>query len=105
MALHVFVFLLVVCVLLTLARFGRLEWFQLRPSSSQDEAKCSRFPRLLKPRSPDDCPACCLASPPSSAEVPVHPWASMDELSGSRPFAVRLAAPRSQPDATPLCIA
>jgi hypothetical protein len=76
MALHVFVFLLVVCLLLTLARLGRLEWFQLRPSSSQDGAKCSRFPRLLKPRSPDDCPACRLASPPSSAvvPVPVRPW-------------------------------
>ena len=51
MALHVFVFvfLLVVCLLLTLARLGRLEWFQLRPSSSQDGAKCSRFPRRLKP--------------------------------------------------------
>jgi IS1 family transposase len=76
MALHVFVFLLVVCLLLTLARLGRLEWFQLRPSCSQDGAKCSRFPRLLKPRSPDDCPACRLASPPSSAvvPVPVRPW-------------------------------
>jgi hypothetical protein len=78
MALHVFVFvfLLVVCLLLTLARLGRLERFQLRPSSSQDGAKCSRSPRLLKPRSPDDCPACRLASPPSSAAVPVpvRPW-------------------------------
>jgi hypothetical protein len=71
MALPMFVLLLVVCLLLTLARLGRLEWFQLRPSSSQDGAKCSRFFRLLKPRGPDDCPACRLASPPSSAVVPV----------------------------------
>lgn len=46
MALHVFVFLLVVCLLLNLALLWRLEWFQLRPSPSQDGAKCSRFPRL-----------------------------------------------------------
>src|SRR5215831_8507693 len=35
MALHVFVFLLVVCLLLSLARFGRLDWLRLRPSSSR----------------------------------------------------------------------
>ena len=70
MAFHVFVFLLVVCLLLSLARLGRLGWFPLRPSSSKSGAKRSRLPRLLKPRSPDDCPACRLASPASSALVP-----------------------------------
>jgi hypothetical protein len=55
MALHVFAFLLVVCLLFTLARLGRLVWFLLRPTSSQDAAKRTMLPRLLKPRSPDDC--------------------------------------------------
>jgi hypothetical protein len=84
MALHVFVFLLVVCLLLSLVLLWRLHWFQLRPSSSQDGAKCSRFPRLLKPRSPDDCPACRLASPPSSAVVPVRPWHEGKSRRGAR---------------------
>jgi len=74
MALHVllFVFLLVVCILLTLARLGRLDWFPRRPSSSWGEARRTRVQRLLKPRSPDDCPACRLASPASSAGVPTE---------------------------------
>jgi hypothetical protein len=64
MALHVFVFvfLLVVCFLLSLALLWRLGWFPVRPSSSKGAAKRSRLHRLLKPRSPDDCPACRLAS-------------------------------------------
>jgi hypothetical protein len=67
MALHVF--LLVVCILLTLALLWRLDWFPRRPSSSWGEVKRSRVQRLLKPRSPDDCPACRCASPASSAGV------------------------------------
>src|SRR5260221_1709325 len=78
MALHVFVFLLVVCLLLSLARLGRLDWFPLRPSSSRGGAKRPTLPRLLKPRSPADCPTCRLASPASSgvepAPAPVRPW-------------------------------
>jgi hypothetical protein len=55
MVLHVFVFLLVVCLLLSLARLGRHDWLHLRPSSSRGGAKRSTLHRLLKPRSPDDC--------------------------------------------------
>jgi hypothetical protein len=69
MALHVYVFLLVVC-LLSLARLGRLDWFDLQPSSSRGGAKRTALHRLLKPRSPDDCPACRLASTPSSGGEP-----------------------------------
>src|SRR5215469_14816805 len=59
MALHVFVyvFLLAACLLLSLALFWRLDWFRLRPSPSRGEAKRTTLQRLLKPRSPDDCPA------------------------------------------------
>ena len=67
MALHVFVFvfLLVVCLFLFLALLWRLDWFPFRPSSSRGGAKRSTLHRLLKPRSPDDCPACHLGSTPS----------------------------------------
>ena len=87
MALHVFVFLLVVCLLLSLARLGRLGWFPLRSSSLREKAKRSTLQRLLKPRSPDDCPACCLASTPSSggeqAPLPVRPWREMKSRRGA----------------------
>jgi hypothetical protein len=77
MSLHVFVFLLVVC-LLCLARLGRLDWFPLGPSSSKSVAKRTTLHRLLKPRCPDDCPACRLASAASSggepASLPVRLW-------------------------------
>ena len=70
MALHVF--LLVVCILLTLALLWHLDWFPGRPSSSWGEVRRTSVQHLLKPRSPDDCPACRLASPASSAGVPTE---------------------------------
>ena len=66
MAFHVFVFLLVVCLLLSLALLWRLYWLHLQPSHSRGGAKRTTLHRLLKPRSPHDCPACRLASTPSS---------------------------------------
>jgi hypothetical protein len=57
MSFQIFLFLLVVSLLLSLARLGRLNWFPLRPSSSQGMAKRTTLHRLLKPRTPDDCPA------------------------------------------------
>ena len=86
MSLHVFVFLLVVC-LLCLARLGRLDWFHLRPSSSKGMAKRTTLHRLLKPRTPDDCPACRLGSTPSSgagpAPAPVRPWSEVKSPRGA----------------------
>ena len=77
MALHVFVFLLVVCFFLSLALLWRLGWFHLRTSSSRAEAKRTTLHRLLKPRTPLDCSACRLASTRSSgvraAPAPVRP--------------------------------
>jgi IS1 family transposase len=83
MALHMF--LLVVCILLTLALLWRLDWFPRRPSSSWGEVKRTRVQRLLKPRSPDDCPACRCASPASSAGVPapVRPWSEVKSRRGA----------------------
>jgi hypothetical protein len=87
MALHVYVFLLVVRLFLLLALLWQLDWFALRPSSSPGGAKRSRLPRLLKPRTPDDCPAGRLASPASSAgvpaPVPVRPWREVKSRRGA----------------------
>src|SRR5260221_14753130 len=88
MALHVFVFvfLLVVCFLLSLALLWRLGWFPVRPSSSKGAAKRSRLHRLLKPRSPDDCPACRLVSTAlvggGPAPLPVRPWSEVKSRRG-----------------------
>jgi hypothetical protein len=46
MAVHVYVFLLVACLLLSLARLGRLCLFPLRPSTSRGGAKRSALHRL-----------------------------------------------------------
>ncbi len=85
MALHVFVFLLVVFLLLSVALLWRLDWFPLRPPSSKGGAKRSTLPRLLKPRSPDDCPACRLGSTVSSGggPAPVRPWSEMKSRRGA----------------------
>ena len=47
MALHVFVFLFVCCLLISLALLWRLDWFPLRPSSSRGRAKRSTLHRSL----------------------------------------------------------
>jgi IS1 family transposase len=82
-----FVFLLMVCLLLCLAMLWRLDWYPLRPSSSTGAAKRSRLHRLLKPRTPDDCPACRLASTASSGggpgPAPVRPWREMKSRRGA----------------------
>jgi IS1 family transposase len=76
-----FVFLFLVCLLLSLALLWRLDWFHARPSYLRGGAKCGRLQRLLKPRSPDDCPACRLASPASSGgeptPTPARPWSEV----------------------------
>jgi len=85
MALHVF--LRVVCLLLSVALLWRLDWLPLRPSHSRGGAKRSTLHRLLKPRSPDDCPACRLGSAaPSGAgpvPVPVRPWPEVKSRRGA----------------------
>jgi hypothetical protein len=87
MSLYVFKYLFVVCLLLSLALLWRLDWFHLRPSSSRGEAKRSTLQRLLKPRSPDDCPACRLASTSSSgagpSPLPVRPWREVKSRRGA----------------------
>ena len=58
------------------------------PAQSRAAAKMrTTLHRLLKPRSPHDCPACRLASTPSSgggpAPVPVRPWSEMKSRRGA----------------------
>jgi transposase-like protein/IS1 family transposase len=83
----VFMFLLVVCLLLSLALLWRLDWFPLWSASTKGAAKRSRFPRLLKPRCPDDCPACLLTSTPSSGRGPasgaVQHWREVKSRRGA----------------------
>jgi hypothetical protein len=87
MTFHVYVFLLVVCLQLSLARLGRLCWFHLQPSHSAVASRHSPVHRLLKPRSPDDCPACRLTSTPSTAvrpaSAPVRPWCEVKSRRGA----------------------
>src|SRR5437868_3496820 len=87
MPLHEFVFLLVVCLLLSLALRWCLDRFHVRSSSSKGVTKRTRLDRLLKPRTPDDCPACRLASPPpldgGPAPVPVRPWCEVKSRRGA----------------------
>ena len=89
MTLHLFVlvFLLAVCLIISLARLWHLDWFPLRPASSKGAAKRTMLPRLLKPRTPDDCPACRLASPASSTGGPapllVPPWREVKSRRGA----------------------
>jgi IS1 family transposase len=87
MALHLFVFLLVVCLLLSLALLRRLGWLHLRPFHSPGAAKRSTFQRLLKPRCPNDCPACRLAStaPAIVEQLPllVRPWREVRSRRGA----------------------
>jgi hypothetical protein len=87
MALHLFVFLLVVCLLLSLALLRRLDWVHFRPSSSPGGVKRARLHRLLKPRCPDACPACRLSSTSSSGAgpgpAPVRPWREVKSRRGA----------------------
>src|SRR5260221_1359289 len=87
MAFHFFLFLFVFCPLLSLALFGRLDWLHLQRSPSREGATPSPPQRPLKPRPPHDCPACRLASTPSSgvgpAPLPVRPWREMKSRRGA----------------------
>jgi transposase-like protein len=67
-------------------------WLSQRSRSHHDPfpsqaAQRSFLPRRLKPRSPLDCPACCLASSSSSsgepALAPVRPWREIKNRRGA----------------------
>ena len=87
MAQHVFVFWLVACLLLALALLWWHDQLPLRPSSPKGVAKRSSLPRLLKPRTPDDCRACRLGTPPAlgggTVSAPVRPWREVKSRRGA----------------------
>jgi hypothetical protein len=66
MAIHVFVFLLVVCLLLSLARLGHLDWFHCRPSSSRGGATRTPVQRLRHR------PAAQTIAPPVASPAPTR---------------------------------
>ncbi len=86
MTLHVFLSLFVVC-LLSLVLLWRLGWLRLQPSHSRGGIIHSRVHRLLRPRTPLDCPACRLASTSSSEAEPtpasVRPWREVKSRRGA----------------------
>ncbi len=84
MAFHVYVFPLVVFLLLCLALLWHLSWLHLQPAHSQAGRRRTLVHRLLKPRTPLDCPICRLASSgvrPASA--PVRPWGEVKSRRGA----------------------
>jgi hypothetical protein len=87
MAFHVFLFLLVSFFMLSLLRLCSLCWSHPGPAQSRAAKMRTRLHRLLRPRSPDDCPACRLASTPSSgvgpAPVPVRSWSEVKSRRGA----------------------
>jgi hypothetical protein len=87
MSVHVYVFLLVAFLIISLALLWRLCWFSLRSSQLRGRAKRSTLHRVLKPRCPDDCPTCRLASTASPgggpAPAPVRPWSEVKSRRGA----------------------
>src|SRR2546430_3815734 len=71
-----------------LSLLGALFWPHPGPVQSRAAARVrTTFQRLLKPRSPHDCPACRLASTASSggglAPAPVRPWREVKSRRGA----------------------
>ncbi len=87
MSVHVYVFLLVICLFLSLVLLWRLCWLHLQPSHSRRGAIHSTVHRLLKPRTPCDCPACRLscthASVVEPVPAPVRPWSEVKSRRGA----------------------
>ncbi len=87
MAFHVFVFLLLFFLMLSLAWLGRLYVLHQGLAHWRAGALHPVVHRLLKPRTPRDCPACCLSSTFSSVAgpkpLPVRPWPEVKSRRGA----------------------
>jgi hypothetical protein len=82
------VFLLMFFLIFSLALLCALCWPRHGPAQSRAAAKIrTTLQRHLKPCCPDDCPACRLASTPSSdagpAPAPVRPWCEVKSRRGA----------------------
>src|SRR6266849_3865798 len=81
-------FLLLFFLMFSLALLCTLCWPHQGPAQSRAAAKMrTTLHRLLKPRCPDDCPACRLVSTASSgggpAPLPVRPWYEVKSRRGA----------------------
>ncbi len=84
MTLHVFLFLLVFFLMLSLALLYRLSWPHLQFSHSQAGRRRALVNRLLKPRTPLDCPVCRLTLPGvGPASAPIRPWSEVKSRRGA----------------------
>jgi len=88
MATHGCLFLLVSFFTLCLLGLWSLRWPHYGPAQSRAAAKLRpKLHRLLKPRCPDDCPTCRLASSASSGggplPAPVRPWREVKSRRGA----------------------
>ncbi len=84
MAFHVVLFLLVFLLFLGLALLWRLSWPHLQLSHAQAGSRCALVHRLLKPRTPLDCPVCRLTLPGvEPASAPVRPWREVKSRRGA----------------------
>jgi hypothetical protein len=87
MTLDVFVLLLLSFLMLFLAQLCHLYWTHQQPSHSKAKTMRTMVQRLLKPRTPLDCPACRLCCTPSSnvrpAPTPVRPWREVKSRRGA----------------------
>jgi transposase-like protein len=87
MNLQMFLLLFLFFFMLSLAQLCSLCWPSHCPAHAAVASKRSPIHRLLKPRSPLDCPACRLASTLSSAvepaPAPVRPWSEVKSRRGA----------------------
>lgn len=78
MAFHMFMVLLSFFLMLSPAWLGRLSLLHHGLDHLKAGVMHPLVRRLLKPRTPHDCPACCLSSTSSMAtgptSLPVRPW-------------------------------
>jgi hypothetical protein len=87
MAFHGFVFLLVFFLILFLVLLWPFSWLHLQPFRFKAGTVRTTVHRLLKPRTPLDCPSCRLACTsllsvrPVSA--PVRPWCEVKSRRGA----------------------
>ncbi len=87
MTFHSFLLLLSFFFILCLAWFWHLDWAHHDLPHQGAKTAHPRVRRLLKPRSPRDCPACRLSSPLSAvvepASLPVRPWREIKSRRGA----------------------
>jgi transposase-like protein len=82
MAVHVF--LLVVCLILSLALLWCLDRHHLQSSPLKAGRRSTLVHRLLRPRTPLDCPICRLSSSGvGPAPAPVRPWCEVKSRRGA----------------------